>query len=280
MKYNGNTGEYFEIQEINYKNCEHLKETQKDTLRFLWFRSDGNELRIDGKLYTFNTNDIVCLTQFHELEYGSINKVNLLRFNRPFYCILDHDSEVGCKGVLYYGAAQLPIVKADSKDVEVLSTAWRMATLELDMQDSLQLEMLQMMLKRILILTTRIYKKQFPKRVISEHQHDMIREFNYLVESHFKTEHSVSSYAEKLFKSPKTLSNTFKKLGQKSPIQFIHDRLLLEARRLLYYSDADISEIAYELGFADVQTFSRFFKKLEGMSPSAYRNSDQKVPSD
>lgn len=103
---------------------------------------------------------------------------------------------------------------------------------------------------------------------------DIIRAFNFLVETHFREKHSVVDYADMLYKAPKTLSNLFKKLGNKTPLQFIHDRILLESHRLLMYSDKSISEIGYELGFNDVQTFSRFFKKKEGISPQDYRTSE------
>ena len=48
---------------------------------------------------------------------------------------------------------------------------------------------------------------------------------------------------------------------------------MLEARRLLKYSDLQIQEVAYELGYEDVQAFSRFFKKQEGLSPSKFKES-------
>lgn len=272
MKYSGNTGEYFELNDIDDSNREQLRETRKETLRILWFTSNNNKVTIDGIPYTFDKGEIVFLTQFHNLEYEQVDTVKLLRFNRPFYCILDHDSEVGCKGILYYGAAKLPIISATGMDLEILQTAWKMAVLEFEMRDSLQLEMLQMMLKRILILCTRIYKKQNAHNELSSSQNNLVREFNFLVEKHFKTKHSVVDYAELLYKSPKTFSNTFNKLGEKPPLQFIHERLMLEARRLIYYTNRDISEIAYELGFNDIQSFSRFFKKNEGVSPTDYRD--------
>lgn len=78
-------------------------------------------------------------------------------------------------------------------------------------------------------------------------------------------------YANLLNKSPKTLSNLFKKYGNKSPLQIIQDKKVLEARRLLYYTDKSVKEIAYEIGFEDIQTFSRFFKKIEGVSPSNFK---------
>lgn len=275
MEYIGKTGEYFSLDTVNANNCHLLKEQKNETLLLLWFTEGENELIIDGKTYHFNANEIVCLTQFHQLNVHRINEVKLMRFNRPFFCIIDHDSEVGCKGVLYYGAAQLPILFPDEMELEILETAWKMSALEFEMKDDLQLEMLQMMLKRTLILCTRIYNKQGSNQdkthPINPKQSDLLREFNYLVEVHFRSKHTVADYAELLFKSPKTLSNTFKKLGLKSPIQLIQERLLLEARRLLSYTENDISLISDELGFNDIQSFSRFFKNQESCSPTEYR---------
>ena len=107
MKFTGDTGEYFEIQHIDNDNCSPLKEQLEDTLRLLWFTSDNNQVKIDGVSYSFDKNSLIFLTQFHSLEYESIDTVRLLRFNKPFYCILDHDSEVGCKrDFFYYGGGQ------------------------------------------------------------------------------------------------------------------------------------------------------------------------------
>lgn len=272
MQYLGNTGEYFELVKVDQQNSELLSTQKDETLRLLWFTSDDNEVIIDGITHKFSCNEIVFLTQFHNLEIVSINTANLLRFNRPFYCILDHDSEVGCKGILYYGSTKIPIIQPRHMELDILETAWKMALLEFEMRDSLQLEMLQMMLKRILILCTRIYKSQAQLDDLDSSQNDIVREFNYLVETHFKHKHSVAEYADLLFKSPKTITNLFKKLGTKSPLQFIQERIILEARRLLWYSNKDVSQIAYELGFSDIQTFSRFFKNQQGLAPTEYRS--------
>ena len=81
----------------------------------------------------------------------------------------------------------------------------------------------------------------------------------------------MAEYSEMLFKAPKTISNTFKKLCEKTPLQVIQERIVLEARRMLFYTDKDVSEIGYELGFQDIQSFSRFFKNQEGLSPTDFR---------
>lgn len=271
MDYTGKNGEYFETLDITEDNCHLVKEIKKSVLSLIWFESDNNQFIVDSVSHSFQKNQIICLTEFHNIEIGTVGKMKLLKFNRPFYCILDHDSEVGCKGILYYGASNLPILNPKSEELEILETVWKMLNIEMKSHDNLQLEMLQMMLKRILILCTRIYKNQENYKQLENKTVDIIRDFNYLVEQHFKEKHSVADYAELLHKSPKTLANLFKKIGKKTPLQFIQSRIMLEAKRSLRYSEKSISEIAYELGYNDVQSFSRFFKKREGTSPVDFR---------
>ncbi|HTN39338.1 MAG TPA: helix-turn-helix domain-containing protein, partial [Arachidicoccus sp.] len=51
----------------------------------------------------------------------------------------------------------------------------------------------------------------------------------------------------------------------------IHERLVLEARRLLFHTDNTLKEIAFDLGFAEASYFNRFFKRETGITPAAYR---------
>ncbi len=270
MQFKGKSGEFIVLEQITSKNCNVLKEIHEGSLTVLWFVSDNNKLTIDGVETSFQRNQIVFLTEFHNVEVNSICNAKLVKFNRPFYCVLDHDIEVGCKGVLFFGASQLPIIKIPINETERFETLWKMFAIEMVSDDDLKIDMLQMMLKRYLILCTRIFKSQsnYPTEKIES---DIVREFNFLVEQHFKTKFSVADYAEILNKSPKTISNLFSKLGTKTALQYIQERRSLEAKRLLQYSERQIQEIAFEIGFEDVQAFSRFFKNLEGVSPSHYR---------
>lgn len=272
MKYSNQDGAFIELFEISSENCTVLKSSKSSELSLLWFNSDNNVLIIDAVKYTFDKNDIISLTEFHKIEVVKINSLKLIRWNRSFYCIVDHDSEVGCKGILYYGASNLPVIKPNKENLEILNTVLKMLQIEFNSKDNLQLEMLQMMLKRVLILCTRIYKLQSNYFQKEESNIDIIREYNYLVETHYKEKHSVSHYADMLNKSPKTLANLFKKSGNQTPLFYIKNRIMLEARRLLSYTDKPISEIGYELGFTDVQVFSRFFKNIEGISPTEFKN--------
>ncbi len=271
MIYKGRTNEYFQLENILSNDCFVQEETIGSPLTFIWFVEDNNKIKIDNIEYQFNKNQIISLTEFHKVDISSICNAKMIRFNRAFYCIIDHDSEVGCKGILFFGASQLPVFKIPNEEVENFQTIWKMFEMEIQFKDELQLEMLQSMLKRFIIMCTRIYKVQEKYHKMAGNQIDIIREYNFLVEQNFRKKNTVAEYASMLNKSPKTLSNLFSKISAKSPLQFIQDRKLLEAKRLLRYTDKSVKEIAYEIGFEDLQTFGRFFKNNEGVSPTDFK---------
>ena len=270
MKFTGKSSEYIHLQVLDSSTCHVLKEIIDSSLTILWFDSDDNILNVDGERLVFNTNDVIFLTEFHNVEVIQLKTARFLRFNRSFYCILDHDSEVSCKGILFFGASQLPQINIPKQNIAQFNILWQMFSLEMESADNLQIDMLQMMLKRYIILCTRLFKSQYGYPV-NHSENDLVRTFNFLVEKHFKSQHQVIDYAKMLNKSPKTISNIFSKIGSKSALQYIKDRKLLEAKRLINYSKLTLKEIAYEIGYEDLQSFSRFFKKQEGISPSEYK---------
>jgi len=271
MLFEGKSGEYLKLSVIRSANCTHLQDRIESGLTLVWFQDDSSVFEIDGRRYEFKKDQIITLTEFHGLKMKSTGVIKMIRFNRQFFCILDHDSEVSCKGLLFFGASNLPKITLSEEDVKKIQMLWQIFEMEMKSEDNLQLEMLQMLLKRTLILLTRLYKQQTEFSNTNTEQLALVREFNYLVEKHFKTKHSVGDYADLMFKSPKTLSNLFSKLGAKTPLQYIQERIMLEARRLLVYTDKSVKEISFELGYEDIPTFSRFFKKKQGLSPSDYK---------
>jgi len=270
--FEGKANEHLSLTHLHAGNAEIIKERLgHSSLSVLWSIADGSKISVDGIPYVLEKNQILCLTEFHQIEIERVEQLRMVRFNRPFYCILDHDSEVGCRGMLFFGAAGLPLFNIPEKEVEKFDLLWKTFAMEFDSQDNLQIEMLQMMLKRFLILCTRIYKEQNMDANVDKSGVDLIRDFNFQVEQHFRTKHGVSEYADLLHKSPKTLANYFSKYYDKTPLQIIQNRIMMEARKLLIYTEKSIKDITYELGFDNQQAFSRFFKSKEGISPSEFK---------
>ena len=83
--------------------------------------------------------------------------------------------------------------------------------------------------------------------------------------------HSVSDYAGRLGISPKSLTKHFQKIRTQKPSDFIKNRIILEAKRKLLYTDFSVKEIAFDLGFNDPAYFTRFFTKATEKSPLQFK---------
>jgi AraC-like DNA-binding protein len=254
------------------KDEERFSITSK-TIKFLWNRNDCPlTIRIDGMELELASNQMVTVTYLQRVSYSQTQlPLSAILFNREFYCVFDHDSEVSCNGILFFGTQDIPIITIPKDQLNKFNLLHDMFIEEFSTSDNIQGDMLQMLLKRLIIMSTRLAKEQLIVKTLGNDQIDTIRRFNFLVDLHYKTKRKVSDYAEMLFKSPKTLSNLFSIYNQKSPQQIILERIALEAKRLINYTDKQNQEIAYELGFNDPAHFSRFFKKMTHMTPSEYR---------
>ena len=271
MVYKGTSHELLLLTEINSENKDLVFGAKDTELTLLWNTGNKMNISIDKVKYQLAGNEIIFLTEFHQIDYLEVESAKMLRFNQNFFCIINNDNEVGSKGLLFYGAMGIPVVSISENHLQSLITTWDILLSEMDAKDNLQIDMLQSMLKRVLILCARSLMSTANYVKLENSQADIIREFNYLVEGHFAKHHDVAFYASKLNKSPKTLSNLFAVFSERPPLSIIHDRIMIHARKQIAYTQLSIKEIAYDLGYDDLQSFSRFFKNKEGISPAQFR---------
>lgn len=255
----------------------HSLQKDHSLYKFIWVTNGSIDIEVDHVPYHLEKNEIVTLTPLHHLEFNSIEgEYIVFLFNSNFYCIYGHDDEVSCNGFLFYGATQVVKLQIDIHQAEMLQTVIDSLTEEMMFQDNLREEMVRILLKRFIILCTRIAREHMGYNSGSESEFDLIRQFYVLVDQHFKEKKKVQDYAEILYRSPKTLSNLFAQCNLPSPLRIIHERIEAEAKRLLLYTPMPAKEIGQILGFEDMPSFSRFFKKMTGKSISEYRKEDEK----
>jgi AraC-like DNA-binding protein len=90
------------------------------------------------------------------------------------------------------------------------------------------------------------------------------------VDSHFSTSREVGWYARRLGYSERTLRRATQAATGRTAKQFIDDRVVLEAKRLLVHSHATAAECARHTGFDDAANFSKFFRRRTGLAPGAF----------
>jgi len=104
---------------------------------------------------------------------------------------------------------------------------------------------------------------------------DITREFKTALEKNHKSTKNPSAYAARLNISSSYLNECVKATTGKSVSSHIQQRVVLEAKRLLYHSGKSVKEIAGELGYDDYSYFTRLFTKVVGMTPIGFRDKNR-----
>ncbi|WP_324678283.1 helix-turn-helix domain-containing protein [Hymenobacter sp. GOD-10R] len=123
---------------------------------------------------------------------------------------------------------------------------------------------------------SRLYTEQFTGDEPSADKR-LLTTYQAKVEEHFRALHEVGAYASMLHISAGHLSEVVKVQSGKPAIKHLHERLVLEAKRLLFYTPLALKEIAFDLGFSDASYFNRFFKRETGATPAEYRTNIRKM---
>ena len=255
---------------------EKALQKEKGLYKFIWVRNGSITVEIDHQEMTLTKDEGISLTHLQHLEFKSIDSEYLtLLFNSNFYCIYGNDHEVSCSGFLFNGSSHLIRFTLNEKERKELDTITEALENEFTVSDSLQEEMLRILLKRFIIQCTRIARHRMNITREKESGFEIVRQYYNLVDEHYRTKKQVQDYADMLHKSPKTLSNIFSTCKLPSPLRVIHERVEAEAKRLLLYSNKSAKEIADILGFEDQASFSRFFKNMTGQSAVQFRNTQE-----
>ncbi|MDR0538386.1 MAG: AraC family transcriptional regulator [Tannerellaceae bacterium] len=259
--------------------CDCLQEEvallrDKSLYKIIWVEEGSIELIINHERFIFKGGEVVSLSYLHHVDVGKIEGVyGALMFNSRFYHIIDHDDEVLCNGLLFNGSLNIVCFQIPSEeDAFKLRRLKDVFAEEISMRDSMQDEMLRLILKRAIILCCRMARTKLGVRPQNCARFEIMRRFFTLVDEYFREKKQVQEYADMLNKSVQTLASVLAYYKQPSPIKIIHNRIIAEAERLLYYTSKSSKEIALSLGFEDHSAFSRFFKSMTGQSATEFRN--------
>lgn len=255
-------------------NLQTFKDSKYKSEIKVFYVPKDYELTIDFKQYTTENPALFFLTNQHIQVEKGIEESHLLYYNRDFYCIQIHDKEVACDGLLFHNVFEIPFVELDEHENVIIKNLFQNIKDELQWKDSSAEEMIRTYVKQIIIRATRKWKQQNLNNdeiKIPTSELDVFRDFSRHLEIHFREKHNVADYAELLHIAPKTLTHKFKNLNLESPNQFIINRILLEAKRLLFYTDKPVKEIAYDLGYEDPAYFNRLFINKIGSTPTNFK---------
>ena len=153
---------------------------------------------------------------------------------------------------------------------EKLKTLWNLMKNEFQTEhDTFQSNAIHNLLSAFLIEATRQNIEN--KARIHNTEYQTALQFAELVEQNYQSLRKVNDYLPLMNTTAKPLSKSLQKTIGKTPKQFIDNRILLEAKRLLAYTNESIKEITFMLGFDEPTNFSKFFREHTGLSPAEFK---------
>lgn len=249
-------------------------ERYKPYIKILYLPA-GYDLTVDFKHYQTQKASLFFINsnQHLHLEQVGTKAGHLIYYNRDFYCIQIHDTEVACDGLLFNNIYEMPLVELSAIEDLAVEHIFTQIQDEFQQKESSQEEMIRTYLKQLIIRATRIWKKQHLGSINESPAQDLefFRNFSRLVEIHFREKHSVADYADLLGIAPKTLNHRLKRLNVAQPNEIIKDRIMLEAKRLLAHTILSAKEIAFYLGYDDPAYFNRLFSIKTGDTTSNFK---------
>lgn len=239
--------------------------------------SGSIEANINLSDYTIKANDFITLTPSSIIQINKIEgdlKLYFMVFSSKFI-----DGIAKTKSIidLFYITKSHPVLSLP-KDIANIYEEFFILLLKVYYLEHPRYnpEILKCMLLSILYRLSDIYHSQpLRKDVGLNRSEEICKQFGHLVIQHYTHERNITYYAEHLGITPTHLSNTVKHVMGRTVMDIISETVITDAKAQLKSTIIPIREIADSLNFPNVSFFGKYFKRLTGISPQQYRNSEK-----
>lgn len=236
--------------------------------------SGEGEVVIGMKRYSFKKNSLLMLNPNQYVQsFRNEGNVKIMALG----CNLEIVENImpklsGLLPVLIHNPME-SVINVDDHQSEMIQEYMEMIARKLDMpktpfKKAKLTSLLQSMLSEILEFH---YTEADGSERPGSRKEEILSKFIIEVVQHFRSERSVSFYADRLCMTPKHLSAVCKDITSRTASELIDHYVIMEAKIMLTETDFTIQEISTKLNFANQSFFGKYFKHLTGMSPSYFR---------
>lgn len=251
-----------------------------DFYEIVWFRKGSGVHHVDFNTYSVTPGSVFFISpgQVHEFDEtktqeGCVMKVCHKLMNGTTDCNNVVDGDFAYLKYNVFNADSVPYYHVRPDFIPRIDALINFITEETANTGSIGHEDYLRSLIRMLIITIERGCEEHGLTVLSPSKtsHRIFLTFRQQIEQNYRTLHTVKDYANLLGVSTKTLTNYVTECSPLSPLELINSRIILEAKRLLRFSNMMIKETAFYLGFEDPSYFVKFFKRIVGVSPVDFR---------
>jgi AraC family transcriptional regulator, transcriptional activator of pobA len=263
--------------EFEIMRFEEMEEPEVDDVHkhlfyeILWIEKGQSRQIIDYQEYTVSSNTLFFISpgQVHQFEEWRPLTGGTILFTENFFLLHQQSKNQLFELSFLDNVYANPCLRPDKKSyTEIRQTIdWMLA--EKQRPDSSQ-HILHSLLHILLTQIQRCVDKQGASPTAKKYML-LFKQFKELVDQHFATNLTASAYAEKLHITQHHLNFISRQVSGKTATAVIQERSLLEAKRLLTFTDHSVGEIAAQLNYFDSSYFAKLFKAATGQAPAAFR---------
>jgi AraC family transcriptional activator of pobA len=239
-----------------------------DYHELIWTRRGEGEHSIDGEGFAVRPGTVTLIGrgQVHVFERARRLSGAVVRF--------EPEMQPEGPGWLVGGRGSLTVAVPPSEVADLEATIAMLAAETARPPDARGVGLQRHLLSVLLLWVERWYDAtRTERRDPGDADVQLYRRFDQLLERDYSRHHDAAHYAGALAVPQAQLSRALNHVTGRTTKQLITDRVMLEAARLLRFTDLTVGEIAFRTGFDDQLYFSRAFKRHHGTAPSAYRAS-------
>lgn len=242
----------------------------------LWFQEGTPTHHVDFEAIPLAENNILFLNSnvVHKFDDKTpFDGIGIL-FTDDFFGAMESDLIFLKQSVLFNQLYSVSHCLVPHSGTELNDIARLMERTYLGNRDIYQIGLLQKYLSCFLLLSERIHRNHDSLGAFKKSPElDYVIAFNDLLEKNYKQKKQVSHYVSDLHTTEKRLTAATSKILGKSPKQMIDARVILEARRLLSYTNQSVKEVGFSLGFDEPTNFIKFFRKHTQQTPLVFKES-------
>ena len=226
------------------------------------------ELTVGHQAYSLLATDLVIIPA---LQIFSITTIR--EDTTGFMCFFSNElyiSTVGDREPDFIKLTGNPLISLNETQTGFITAICNRLTIEYQENGATQTDLIRPYLQALLTEINRAYMGSTSARITSADR--FVQQFMDLVAKHVRHQRLVTAYADQLNVTPNHLNKVVKTRTGKSPSVWIDERIVLEAKVLLFQSTMTIAQIATELGFDDQSTFGKVFRRHANSSPTSFRS--------
>jgi AraC family transcriptional regulator, transcriptional activator of pobA len=262
----------FEILRFEEMEEPEVADIHKHTFyEILWFDEGHSTQVIDYREYDISPGALFFISpnQVHEFIEWQPLKGGSIFFTEHFFLLDNPDQDKLFELSFLENFWAKPFLIPDNQEFMQIRQTIELLVVEKKRSDcstEILRSLLRILLAQIQRVSTGGQPVPLPKRSVV-----LYRAFKNLLERHFREALTASDYAEKLHITQHHLNLTVRQITGKTTSEVLRERSILEAKRLLSFSDWSVSEIASALGYFDLSYFAKVFKAENGIAPIEFK---------